>query len=84
MSRWDIRNGHIGIYEAPEPWGPWKTALCANAWRIGKHGRLQHGYKSVFWNFSNKWLGEDGRDFVMVYTGPSHDQWGTLAPLFVQ
>ena len=25
--------------------------------------------KSFFWNFANKWLSADGRDFVCVFTG---------------
>jgi hypothetical protein len=25
--------------------------------------------KSFFWNFSNKWLSADGKDFVCVFTG---------------
>ena len=78
VSRWDIRNGHIGIYDAPEPWGPWTEVLCQNAWDLG----LQHGYKNVFYNFSNKWLSDDGREFVMIYTGPSHDQFGAISGRF--
>lgn len=78
VSRWDIRNGHIGIYDAPNPWGPWTEVLCQNAWDLG----LQHGYKNVFYNFSNKWLSNDGRDFVMIYTGPSHDQFGAVSGHF--
>ena len=27
VSRWDIRNGHIGIYDSPEPWGPVRGTL---------------------------------------------------------
>jgi len=78
VSRWEIRNGHLGIYDAPEPWGPWTEVLCENAWHLG----LQHGYKSVYYNFSNKWLSDDGRDFVMIYTGPSHDQFGAVRGRF--
>jgi hypothetical protein len=67
-------NGHLGIYDAPEPWGPWTTVLFDNPWTIG----LQDGEKTVYWNFSNKWLGKDGKDFVLVYTGPGADEWGAV------
>lgn len=71
-------DGNIGIYEAPEPWGPWRTVLLANAWDIG----LNTGSKTVYWNFSNKWASADGRDFVLVYTGPDSDELGTIRGRF--
>ena len=76
VSRYLIGNGHIGIYDAPEPWGPWTTVFLDNAWCTG----LQSGWKTVFWNFSNKWLSPDGKDFVLVYTGD--DTWSTLKGSF--
>ncbi len=78
VSRFRSRNGHIGIYDAPEPWGPWTTVLFENAWQTG----LQAGEKTVLWNFSNKWLSPDGRDFVLVYTGPSADNLGMIRGSF--
>lgn len=72
---------HIGIYEAPEPWGPWRTVLFNNPLNVGPG--LNNGDKTVYWNFSNKWLSGDGKEFVMVYTGPGRDQWGTVEGRFV-
>jgi hypothetical protein len=77
VDRYQSNNGHIGIYDAPEPWGPWTTVKFANAWDIG----LQHGAKSVYWNFSNKWLSQDGKNFVLVYT--DSDNWATVEGSFV-
>ncbi len=70
--------GHMGICDAPEPWGPWTTVLFANPWDIG----LQTGDKTVFWNISPKWLSPDGTSFVLVYTGPGSDSWGTVEGVF--
>jgi hypothetical protein len=78
VSRFQSSNGHIGVYDAPEPWGPWTTVLLANTWTLG----LQNGSKTVFWNFSNKWLSTDGKSFVMVYTGPGSDSWGSVEGTF--
>ncbi len=78
VSRYQSQSGHIGIYDAPEPWGPWTTVLLANPWTLG----LQNGSKTVFWNFSNKWLSQDGLDFVLVYTGDGADNWGSLEGTF--
>ncbi|HJX09710.1 MAG TPA: hypothetical protein VJ733_04340 [Candidatus Binatia bacterium] len=38
--------------------------------------------KTVFWNFSSKWMSPDGRKFVMVYTGKGSDEWGTVEGTF--
>jgi len=78
VNRFESDNGHIGIYDAPEPWGPWTTVLFANPWEIG----LQDGGKTVYWNFSNKWLSADGRQCVLVYTGSGSDEWGTVSCSF--
>jgi hypothetical protein len=38
---------------------------------------------TFFWNFSNKWLSADGRDFTMVFTGvSSNDSWNTVRGRF--
>ena len=86
----DRKNGqdHIGIYEAPQPWGPWKTVLFKWAWDeelgIHKQDLKQHKHtKTVFWNFSNKWSSNDGENFVMVYTGKGPDEFGTVEGYFV-
>ncbi len=81
VNRFQSDNYHIGIYEAPEPWGPWRTVLFENPSDVGPG--LNNGSKTVYWNFSNKWSSSDGKAFVMVYTGPGKDQWGTVEGRFV-
>ncbi|MHC4580301.1 MAG: hypothetical protein ACYS14_02520, partial [Planctomycetota bacterium] len=82
VSRKYGENGHIGIYEAPKPWGPWRTILFANPWHIGLH-QVDQKKKTVYWNIASKWLSTDGKRFVLVYTGPGSDQWGTVEGVFV-
>ena len=77
VSRHHSENGHIGIYEAPSPWGPWKSVLFADPWSLGLQ-EVDQKRKTVYWNVSSKWLSSDGRRFVLVYTGPGSDQWGTV------
>ena len=55
----------LGVFEAPEPWGPWRTVAYFDDW--GGFGR--RGGRFFFWNFSNKWLSEDGKSFVLVASG---------------
>jgi hypothetical protein len=76
VSRYEVSDYHIGIYEAPEPWGPWTTVVLDNASIVGPD--LNTDAKTVHWNFSNKWLSANGKNFTMVYTGAGRDEWGTV------
>jgi len=80
-SRLKENDGHIGIYDAPQPWGPWTTVFFDNAWDAGIQ-MADTQSKTVFWNFSSKWMSSDGRKFVMVYTGKGSDEWGTVEGTF--
>lgn len=72
--------GKLGIFEAPEPWGPWHTVTYQEAWG---EGNIQ--VNSFFWNFSTKWLSEDGKRFVFLFTGKdSNDSWNTVEGHFVE
>ena len=72
---------HMGIYDAPEPWGPWTTVFFGNP-NTDISPSLNTGNKTVFWNLSNKWLSADGKEFVLVYTGDGSDSWGTVEGVF--
>jgi hypothetical protein len=66
--------GNIAIYEAPEPWGPWRTVYFASNW-----GADHIETSTFFWNFSPKWWSDGGRSFVLVFTGTgSNDSWNTV------
>lgn len=70
--------GKIGIFDAPEPWGPWTTVLYQDAFGAGTITA-----DTFFWNFSNKW--NSGNNFVMVFTGiNTNDSWNTVAGTFVR
>ncbi len=71
--------GNLGIFDAPEPWGPWTTVLYENGWGAGD---IQTN--TFYWNFSNKWLNANGKDFVLVFTGKqSNDSWNSIRGTFV-
>lgn len=80
VSRFRDLGAQIGIYEAPEPWGPWSTVLLADPWT---HLGIQSGTKTVFWNFSTKWLGPGDLDLVLVFTGPGSDEWSSVEGRFL-
>ncbi|HEX6926759.1 MAG TPA: hypothetical protein VF167_15160 [Longimicrobiaceae bacterium] len=52
--------GGFGIYDAPEPWGPWTTAFFTEKWDVGPG---EHG------DFPAKWMSPDGRELYLVFSG---------------
>jgi len=52
--------GGLGIFEAPEPWGPWKTAFYDTEWDIGP------GDSGCI---PTKWISEDGKTCYYVFAG---------------
>ena len=67
--------GNLGIFDAPEPWGPWTTVGYYSNW--GGFG------STFFWNFSNKWLSAEGRRFTLIFTGTGYnDAWNTVKGAF--
>ena len=52
--------GGFGIYEAPEPWGPWHTVFYTETWDTGP------GETSTF---PTKWMSEDGRTCHLLFSG---------------
>lgn len=55
--------GGWGIFDAPEPWGPWTTVFTTDDWGLG----AVHGYR-----IPAKWLGADGKTFYVVFSGRVH------------
>ena len=53
-------NGGWGIFDAPEPWGPWTTVFYTNRWDCGN----THGYR-----FPTKWISDDGKTMYLVFSG---------------
>ncbi len=48
--------GGFGVYDAPEPWGPWTTAFFTDTWDVGPGESNQ---------FPTKWLGTDGSAWLL-------------------
>jgi hypothetical protein len=58
-----------GLYEAPNPWGPWTTAAYyASDWKNSK--------RKFTWILTQKWLEPDGEGFWMINSGhPEYDNY---------
>lgn len=70
--------GNLGIFDAPEPWGPWTTVEYTPNWGNGHvSGHL------FYWNFSNKWTSGDGKNTVFVFSGTGEaDSWNLVKAAF--
>ncbi len=68
--------GKLGMFDAPEPWGPWTTV----AYRDGFEGFN----RTFFWNVANRWTNRThGRVFRMVFTGvEGDDSWNVITGRF--
>ena len=52
--------GGFGIYDAPEPWGPWATVFYTEKWDVGP------GESS---SLPTKWMSPDGQTAYLVFSG---------------
>ncbi len=52
--------GGFGIYDAPQPWGPWTTAFFTNDWDVGP------GETS---SLPTKWMSPDGKSVHLLFSG---------------
>lgn len=53
-------SGGFGVYDAPEPWGPWTTVFYTEDWDVGP------GETGAF---PTKWMSEDGQTMYLVFSG---------------
>lgn len=66
----------VAFYDAEQPWGSWGLIDEIDPFSDG----LNTGTKTVYYGFSQKW--SSWPNFVMVYTGPGGDQYGTIEGTF--
>lgn len=55
--------GQLGIFDAPQPWGPWTTVAYYDTW--GEMGPEGHGLNC---DFPRKWMSSDGRTMWCVFS----------------
>jgi len=53
-------SGGFGVYDAPEPWGPWTTIYHTPLWDVGPGDMA---------SFPTKWMSDDGRTCHLVFSG---------------
>ena len=55
--------GGFGIYDAPEPWGPWTTVYFTEKWDVGPGDAA---------SFPPKWMSADGKTIYLVFSGDDY------------
>ncbi|MEZ4710316.1 MAG: hypothetical protein R3A44_24140 [Caldilineaceae bacterium] len=67
IPNWDDENpedtrfaGGFGIYDAPQPWGPWTTVYFTENWDVGP---------GETGSFPTKWMSPDGLTMNLVFSG---------------
>jgi len=60
----DMRTkGGLGIFDAPQPWGPWTTVYYTQDWDVGP------GETS---SFPTKWISTDGKTCHLLFSGDDY------------
>jgi hypothetical protein len=61
-------SGDWGIFDAPEPWGPWTTVFHNRVSKTGSGTQWEipgtHGYR-----LPAKWISRDGRKMTLIFSG---------------
>ena len=72
--------GKLGMFDAPEPWGPWTTVLYEDAWGAGRVP-----INTFYWSIPTKWISDDGGDFTFLFTGRTeNDSFNAVRGRFVR
>lgn len=60
--------GALGVFEAPEPWGPWATVYYDDYWS-GKDVTYHHKFPPI-------WMSADGKTMWLLYSGLGAGNYG--------
>ncbi|NQT55562.1 MAG: DUF4185 domain-containing protein [Desulfobacteraceae bacterium] len=75
LTTWHGYDGSWGVFDAPEPWGPWTTVAYYERWidSIPKFG----------FSFPQKWISKDGKTLWMVFSGEGiYDSFNVIKARF--
>lgn len=55
--------GQLGVFDAPEPWGPWTTVYYTEHW-----GKMGTGGEGLVCSFPQKWMADGGRMLWCIFS----------------
>ncbi len=59
--------GTLGIFDAPEPWGPWTTAAYYDNWLNLKGTGIRR--EMLYINIPTRWISADGNTLWFIFSG---------------
>lgn len=65
------KTGSLGFWYAHQPYGPWQEFFYTDAWTVDDPGNLTYQPK-----LSPKWISEDGRQMVLIWSDAMKDDAG--------
>ncbi|MBT4096830.1 MAG: DUF4185 domain-containing protein [Gemmatimonadetes bacterium] len=65
------KTGSLGFWYAENPWGPWQQFYYTDYWTADDPGNLTYQPK-----LSPKWISEDGREMVLIWSDAMKDDEG--------
>jgi hypothetical protein len=63
-------NSSLGVFDAPEPWGPWTTVYYDDHWS-GSNRTYHH-------KFPTKWMSADGKTMWLLYSGLGGNNYAVI------
>jgi hypothetical protein len=76
LTSWYKESSGWGIFDAPEPWGPWTTVAYYDTW-------LDPMFKFGF-TFTQKWMSADGQSVWMIFSGLGvYDSFNLIKASFI-
>jgi hypothetical protein len=55
--------GRLGVFDGPEPWGPWTTAGYYDGW-----GGYSNSGSTLYWHFPTKWISGEGKTMWCIFS----------------
>ncbi|MEO2048074.1 MAG: hypothetical protein ABGX16_16080 [Pirellulales bacterium] len=76
--------GNLGLFDAPEPWGPWTVVAYHDHGQRNAFGAETDVASTTFyWNFAPAWISDNGENFTLVFTGiGENDSWNSVQGRF--
>jgi hypothetical protein len=67
--------GNFGLFEAAEPWGPWKRVAYLHDQKLFMPP--EPNYRVSVFHFAPKWWSADDREFTLIFN-TGDDAWNTI------
>jgi hypothetical protein len=63
LTAYHVGPGQLGVFDAPDPWGPWTTVAYYENW-----GRMSAVGEGLSCEFPPKWISADGLTLWSVFS----------------